>query len=85
MQPVKCYGYYGIAREYNSVDYCTSMTYVNQNHRPMNCSQGYALKICKRDSEGTIVQEFYYDVHGNPEKSSLGKYGQLYVRDDQLR
>lgn len=85
MQPVKCYGYYGIAREYDSDGYCTSMTYVNQNHKAMNCSQGYATKIYKRESEGTITGEFYYDVHGNPAKSSLGEYGQLYVRDDQLR
>lgn len=85
MQPVKCYGYYGIAREYDSDGYCTSMTYVNQKHKPMNCSQGYASKIYKRDSEGTIVQEFYYDVHGNPAKSSFGEYGQLYERDDQFR
>ena len=85
MQPVKCYGYYGIAREYDSAGYCTCMTYVNQSHKPMNCSQGYASKIYKRDSEGIIVGEFYYDVHGNPAKSSLGEYGQLYVRDDQFR
>lgn len=85
MQPVKCYGYYGITREYDSAGYCTSMTYVNQNHKPMNCSQGYATKIYKRESEGTITGEFYYDVHGNPAKSSLGEYGQLYVRDDQFR
>lgn len=85
MQPVECYGYYGIAREYDSAGYCTSMTYVNQKHKPMNCSQGYATKIYKRESEGTITGEFYYDVHGNPAKSSLGEYGQLYVRDDQFR
>lgn len=85
MQPVKCYGYYGIAREYDSAGYCTSMTYVNQNHKPTNCSQGYATKIYKRDNEGIVVGEFYYDTHGNPAKSSLGEYGQLYVRDDQLR
>lgn len=85
MQPVECYGYYGIARKYDSDGYCTSMTYVNQSHKPMNCSQGYATKIYKRDSEGIVVGEFYYDVHGNPAKSSLGEYGQLYVRDDQFR
>lgn len=85
MQPVKCYGYYGISREYDSAGYCTSMTYVNQNHKPTNCSQEYATKIYKRDSEGTIIGEFYYDTHGNPAKSSLGEYGQLYVRDDQFR
>lgn len=28
MQPVKCYGYYGIAREYDSAGYCTSMTWL---------------------------------------------------------
>lgn len=85
MQPIKCYGYYGIAREYDSDSYCTSMTYVNQKHKPMNCSQGYASKIYKRDNEGTITGEFYYDAHGNPTKSSLGEYGQLYVRDNQFR
>ena len=85
MHPVKCYGYYGIAREYDSAGYCTSMTYVNQNHKTINCSQGYATKIYKRDNEGTIIGEFYYDVHGNPAKSSLGEYGQLYVRDNQFR
>ena len=85
MQQVKCYGYYGIAREYDSDGYCTSMTYINQNHKPMKCSQGYASKIYKRDSEGTIIGEFYYDVYGNPTKSSLGEYGQLYERDDQFR
>ncbi|MEE1400216.1 MAG: VanZ family protein [Bulleidia sp.] len=85
MQPVKCYGYYGISREYDSAGYCTSMTYLNQNHKLTNCSQGYATKIYKRDSEGIIVGEFYYDAHGNPAKSSLGEYGQLYVRDDQFR
>lgn len=85
MQPAKCYGYYGIGREYDSDGYCKSMTYLNQNHRPTNCSQEYATKIYKRDSEGTIVGEFYYDAHGNPAKSSLGEYGQLYVRDDQFR
>lgn len=85
MQPVKCYGYYGIAREYDSAGYCTSMTYVNQSHKAMNCSQGYASKIYIRDSEGTIIGEFYYDVHGNPAKSSLGEYGQLYERDDRFR
>ena len=85
MQPVKCYGYYGIAREYDSDGYCTSMTYVNQNHKPMNCSQGYASKIYKRDSEGTITGEFYYDAAGKPTRSSLGEYGQLYKRDNQFR
>lgn len=85
MQPMKCYGYYGIAREYDSAGYCTSMTYVNQSHKPMNCSQGYATKIYKRASEGTITGEFYYDAHGNPAKSSVGEYGQLYVIDDQFR
>lgn len=85
MQPIKCYGYYGIAREYDSAGYCTSITYVNQNHKPINCSQGYATKIYKRDNEGTINGEFYYDAAGNPAMDSLGEYGQLYVRDDQFR
>lgn len=85
LQPVECYGYYGIAREYDSAGYCTSMTYVNQNHKPMNCSQGYATKIYKRDNEGTITGEFYYDTNGQPTRSSLGEYGQLYKRDDQFR
>ena len=78
MRPVKCYGYYGITREYDSAGYCTSLTYVNLNDKPNNCSQEYATKICKRDNEGIIAGEFYYDVHGNPEKSSFSKYGQLY-------
>lgn len=75
----------GFTREYDSDGYCTSMTYVNQKHKPMNCSQGYATKIYKRDNEGTINGEFYYDAAGNPAMDSLGEYGQLYVRDDQFR
>lgn len=44
---------------------------------------GYAAKEYQYDDEGNVVGEFYFDTQGNPAKSSLGEYGQLYERDVQ--
>lgn len=35
------------------------------------------------DGNGTVVGEQYFDTDGNPVRSSLGQYGELYQRNEQ--
>ena len=53
--------------------------------QPVSCSLGYATKEYRRDGEGNVTGEFYYDTQGKKAESSLGDYGQLYERDEEGR
>ena len=85
MQPVQWAGYYGMHRDYDGNGWNNRITYLDQNSQLVLSSSGYAIKEYKRDADGNITGEFYFDTQENPTKSSLGEYGQLYERDENGR
>ena len=85
MQPIQYAGYYGMHRDYDNNGWNNRVTYLDENGQPVLCSSGYAIKEYKRDADGTITGEFYFDAQKNPTKSSLGEYGQLCERDENGR
>lgn len=85
MQSIKYAGYYGMHRDYDNNGLNSRVTYLDENGQLVLCSSGYAIKEYKRDADGTITGEFYFDAQKNPTKSSLGEYGQLYERDENGR
>ena len=85
MQPVQCSGYYGMHRDYDNNGWNNRVTYLDKNGQPILCSSGYAIKEYKRDADGNITGEFYFDAQKNPTKSLLGEYGQLYDWDENGR
>ena len=70
MQPIQYAGYYGMHRDYDNNGWNNRVTYLDENDQPVLCSSGYAIKEYKRDADGTITGEFYFDEQGNPTKSS---------------
>lgn len=82
MQPVSCSGYHGQHREYDSNGQNNSVTYLDQDGRPVCSTSGYARKRYDRDDWGTVTAEHYFDVQGNPAKAPLGQYGEQYQRDE---
>lgn len=82
MQPVSCSGYHGKHREYDSNGQNNSVTYLDQDGRPVCSTSGYARKRYDRDDLGTVTAEHYFDVQGNPAKAPLGQYGEQYQRDE---
>lgn len=85
MQPIQYAGYYGMHRDYDNNGWNNRITYLDENGQPVLCSSGYAIKEYKRDADGTITGEFYFDAQKNPTKSLLGEYGQLYEYDENGR
>lgn len=85
MQPIQYAGYYGMHRDYDNNGWNNRITYLDENGQPVLCSSGYAIKEYKRDADGTITGEFYFDEKENPTKALLGEYGQLCERDENGR
>lgn len=85
MQSIKYAGYYGMHRDYDNNGWNNMVTYLDENGHPVLCSSGYAIKEYKRDADGTITGEFYFDEKENPTKALLGEYGQLCERDENGR
>ena len=85
MQPIQYAGYYGMHRDYDNNGWNNRVTYLDKDGQLVLCSSGYAIKEYKRDADGTITGEFYFDAQKNPTKSSLGEYGQLCERDENGR
>ena len=61
MQPIQYAGYYGMHRDYDNNGWNNRITYLDENGQPVLCSSGYAIKEYKRDADGTITGEFYFD------------------------
>ena len=64
----------------------SSYSFVDESNRivcPTN--NNHVLMLKTTDEEGNVTGEFYLDTQGNPTKSSLGEYGQLYERDENGR
>lgn len=78
MQPIQYAGYYGMYRDYDNNGWNNRVAYLDDNGQPVLCSSGYAIKEYKRDADGTITGEFYFDAQKNPTKSSLGEYGHVF-------
>lgn len=85
MQPIQYAGYYVMHRDYDNNGWNNRVTYLDKDGQLVLCSSGYAIKEYKRDADGTITGEFYFDAQKNPTKSSLGEYGQLYEYDENGR
>lgn len=49
----------------------------------MCSSSGCASVTYQCDIDGTVVGEHYFDTEGNPVRSLLGQYGELYQRNEQ--
>ena len=83
-QQVQCSGgYYGLHREYNSEGQSTSLTFLDKEGHAVCISSGYAIKTYQRDGNETVVGEQYFDTDGNPARSLLGQYGELYQHNEQ--
>ena len=85
MQPIQYAGYYGMHRDYDNNGWNNRVAYLDEDGQLVLCSSGYAIKEYKRDVDGTITGEFYFDAQKNPTKSLLGEYGQLCERDENGR
>ena len=83
-QQVQCSGgYYGLHCEFNTEGQNTSLTFLDKDGHAVCASSGYAIKTYQRDGNETVVGEQYFDTEGNPARSLLGQYGELYQRNEQ--
>lgn len=83
-QQVQCSGgYYGVHREYNAEGQNISLTFLDKSGHAVCISSDCAGVTYQRDENGTVVGEQYFDTDGNPARSLLGQYGELYQRNEQ--
>ena len=81
------YNAFGCFKEYDKQGNNTRTTFLNRNHEPCICGQGFA--IIRRnfydsgDLTGKVKDEFYFDQNDNPISLSLGQYG-IYKEYDKL-
>ena len=60
-----------------------TLTFLDKSGHAVCISSDCAGVTYQRDIDGTVVGEQYADADGNPARSLLGQYGELYQHNEQ--